>query len=89
MKDGEFPELRIKAYAGRVLVAFLQDKVASLLATESQRSEGPGEVLLLTHGALSAICRWFLQVEAAGRYLSADEASEIYRTSLEFLAIDI
>ena len=85
--QGDYPELRIKAYAGRVLVAFLQDKVASLVITESQRSEGPGpsEVLLLTHGALSAICRWFLQVEAAQRYLTADEASEIYRTSLQLL----
>lgn len=89
VKEGDYPELRIKAYAGRVLVAFLQDKVASLLAAESQRAEGPGpsEVLLLAHGALSAICKWFLQVEAAQRYLTADEASQIYNTSLEFLAM--
>lgn len=89
VKEGDYPELRIKAYAGRVLFAFLQDKVASLLAAESQRAEGPGpsEILLLAHGALSAICKWFLQVEAAQRYLTADEASQIYNTSLEFLAM--
>ena len=86
VSEGDYPELRIKAYAGRVLVAYFQDKVATLLTTEHQGAGGPSEVLLLAHGALSAICKWFLQVEAAQRYLTADEASEIYNTSLEFLA---
>jgi len=82
VKPGDFPELRIKAYAGRVLVAFLQQKLAQLIGEQ----ENPTEVMLLVHGTLSAICQWLHLVESAQRYLSDDEANNIWDTSLVFLA---
>ena len=83
VKPGDFPELRIKAYAGRVLVSFLQQKMAQLC----QEHEHPTEVMLLVHGTMSALCQWLHLVESAQRYLSEEEAKNIWDTSLVFLAV--
>ena len=85
VKDGDFPELRIKAYAGRVLIAFLQEKIAELIRSQHSSGTVINEVVLMVHSTLSLLCKWFLLVENAGRYLSADEANEIWSTSLQFL----
>ena len=82
VKPDDFPELRVKAYAGRVLVAFLQQKMAQLI----NEKENPTEVMLLVHGTLSAICEWLHLVESAQRYLSDDQANNIWDTSLVCLA---
>ena len=83
MKPHEAPELRIKAYAGRVLLAFFQRKVAALI---SEPGIDDPELVLL-HGVLTSMCQWFLKVESAGRYLSAEEAQIIWDTHLQFLAL--
>ena len=85
MKTGDFPELRIKAYAGRILVAFLQQKMAQLVNDQAN----PTEVLLLVYGTLTALCEWLHLVESAQRYLSEEEANNIWNTSLVFLAGNI
>lgn len=85
VKDGDYPELRIKAYAGRVLLAFLQEKVAQLITSQHSAGSAVNEVVLMVHGTLSMLCKWFLLIENAPRYLSADEAEEIWATSLQFL----
>jgi hypothetical protein len=81
VKTGEFPELRIKAYAGRVLLAYLQSVVANLVNSFSA-GDVP-EDLLLVHGVLSEMCRWFILVEQAGRYLSQQQADEIWACSMK------
>ena len=81
VKAGEFPELRIKAYAGRVLLAYLQSVVADLVNSYSLAAVP--EDLLLVHGVLSEICRWFILVEQAGRYLSKQQADEIWACSMK------
>ncbi len=85
VKAGEFPELRIKAYAGRVLLSFLQHKCAQLV--NSQRAAGTDidQVLLMIHYALVSLCDWFLKVETAQRYLSATEAEDIWAESMRLL----
>ena len=85
VKDGDYPELRIKAYSGRVLPAFLQEKVAQLITSQHSAGSAGNEVVLMVHGTLSMLCKWFLLIENAPRYLSADEAEEIWATSLQFL----
>ena len=87
VKQGEFPELRIKAWAGRVLIVFLQHKIAELInkLASDPDVEGPNEVLLLVNAVLTSICDWFASVEKAGRYLSEEEANNIWSTSLETL----
>ena len=89
MKQGDFPELRIKAHAGRILVSFLQQKVAALINKLHEKQEPITEVLCLVHGTLSALCKWLQLVESAQRYLSEEEATNIWETSmvlLDFLA---
>eukprot|EP00435_Cladocopium_sp_Y103_P049057 s784_g14.t1 len=54
VKTGEFPELRIKAYAGRVLLAYLQSVVADRV--NSLEADAVPEDLLLVHGVLSEMC---------------------------------
>ena len=83
VKPGDFPELRIKAYAGRVLISFLQQKMAQLCKDHAH----PTEVMLMVHGTISALCHWLHLVESAQRYLSEDEAKNIWDTSLVFLAV--
>ena len=88
VKQGEFPELRIKAWAGRVLIVFLQHKIAELInkLASDPDVEGPNEVLILVNAVLTSICQWFALVEKAGRYLT-EEANTIWGTSLEILGI--
>jgi hypothetical protein len=86
VKQGDFPELRIKAHAGRVLVSFLQQKVAQLINELREKQETVTEVLVLVHGTLSALCHWLHLVESAQRYLSEQEANKIWDTSMVFLA---
>lgn len=87
VKQGEYPELRIKAWAGRVMIVFLQHKVAELIRklAADPDVEGPSEVLLLVNAVLSSICQWFASVEKAGRYLTEEESNSIWGTSLEIL----
>ena len=85
VKDGEYPELRIKAYAGRVLLSFLQSKVACVVSNQTRDSGTADHVLLMILGALTSMCKWFALVESAQRYLSNSEAQEIWLESLQFL----
>ena len=85
VKNGEFPELRIKAYAGRVLLSFLQHKVAQVVNAQRAAETEIDQVLLMIHFALVSLCDWFLKVETAQRYLSATEAEDIYSESLQLL----
>ena len=84
VKPGEFPELRIKAYSSRLLLSFLQFTVSHLI--NEQHGAGDcvpiGRELLLIHGTLTAICSWFSKVEQANRYLTQQEADDIWDTSL-------
>lgn len=84
VKPGEYADLRIKAHAGRVLVAFLQERVAQLLGSFA-RNERP-EKLVLIHATLSAICLWCLRLEQLPRYLSPVEAEEMWQLSQRCLA---
>ena len=84
VKDGEYPELRIKAYAGRILVAFLQELVRNLVA--SFGSDDIPQPLPLVHGAMTHMCTWLLQIEGAPRFLSRSQADAIWNTSLPNLA---
>ena len=87
VKQGEFPELRIKAWAGRVLIVFLQHKIAELINNKLASGEGPNEVLIMVNAVLTSISQWFALVEKAGRYLTEEEANTIWGTSLEILGI--
>ena len=84
MKPGEFPELRIKAYASRLLLSFLQSTVCQLINEQHSAGDGVpiGRELLLIHGSLTAMCSWFSKVELANRYLTQQEADDIWNTSL-------
>ena len=66
------------------LLAFFQRKVAALI---SEPGIDDPELVLL-HGVLTSMCQWFLKVESAGRYLSAEEAQIIWDTHLQFLALN-
>ena len=83
VKTGEFPELRIKAYAGRLLLAYLQTVVAELC---NSMDDVPQD-LLLVHGVLSELCKWFILIETSGRYLPAERAQEIWDCSMRFLGV--
>lgn len=83
VKAGEFPELRIKAYAGRVLLAFLQTLVAGVCNTVGE----PSEDILLVHAAMSEMCKWYLLVETSDRYLSTGQAQQIWDCSQRFLDV--
>ena len=85
VKDGEYPELRIKAYAGRVLLSFLQSKVACAVSNQTRDSGTADRVLLMILGALTSLCKWFALVKSAQRYLSNSDAQEIWLESLQFL----
>lgn len=86
VKEGEYPELRIKAYAGRVLVSYLQHKIA-ILVQDLKSRDAVDDGVLLVHGVLTSICQWYLLVESAQRYLSQSEADAIWNESLKFLAV--
>ncbi len=87
VKDGEYPELRIKAYASRVLVTFLQHKVANLATALREQSDDNtiDPNVVLANGVLSSMCNWLLMLERANRYLSRAEADAIWNESLTFL----
>jgi hypothetical protein len=67
-------------------VSFLQQKVAQLINELREKQETVTEVLVLVHGTLSALCHWLQLVESAQRYLSEQEANNIWDTSMVFLA---
>ena len=85
VKEGEYPELRIKAYAGRVLLAFLQHKIAWLVDQQQQQHGRVPESMILAHGAVTSMCQWFKLIESAGRYLTTNEGEEIWCESIQFL----
>ena len=89
VKEGEYPELRIKAYAGRVLLAFLQESIACLCASFHRQNLSLPEPLPLVHVTLTAMCKWFLLVESAQRYLTRDQADEIWATSMKWLSFHV
>lgn len=69
------------------MASFLQTKVADLINKLHAQANGPiSDILLLIFGTLTSICKWFLLVESAGRYLSGSEADSIYQTSQQLLA---
>ena len=82
VKPGEHAELRIKAYAGRVMLSFLQFTTAELVNTRHEEGLEIRHDLLLMHGVLTSLCDWFSKVETAGRYLTQQEADDIWETSL-------
>lgn len=89
VKEGEYPELRIKAYASRVLLGFLQQKVAQLVNQQHASNAAVPEPLLMVHGALKEMSQWFKLIESAQRYLSTTEAEEIWAVSMRFLVFNL
>eukprot|EP00435_Cladocopium_sp_Y103_P010676 s1111_g2.t1 len=82
VKPGEYPELRIKAYASRVLLSYLQFMVAQCITERHDAGIAIDPELLLIHGVLTSMCIWFSKVEQANRYLTQQEADDIWDTSL-------
>ena len=60
VKPGEYADLRIKAHAGRVLVAFLQERVAQLLGSfaRNERPEKWCSSMLLSARSVSGVYGW-------------------------------
>lgn len=86
MKVGEFPELRIKAYAGRLLLAHLQHVVAELVEEIRMNVGRVDDDILLVNAVLTELSQWFIRIERCGRYLSQDDANHIWETHLRCLA---
>lgn len=82
---GEYPELKIKAFAGRVMLAFLQAKVAGVLNAWSQEQVIP-EKMLLIHGTLTSLSEWMLLLEECPRFLSQQQADNLWHLSQRCLA---
>lgn len=83
---GDFPELRLKAWASRIITAFLNVCLQDLCSrfTSDQR---PGQ-LALAAAAFAKLAEWLLLVEQCPRYLSQVQADNIQRVSWEPLAIN-
>ena len=77
VKAGEYPELRIKAHAGRILLAYLQVRVAEMV--NSYRGEVPSKLLLVS-AALTELSQWMLKLELYPRFLSTDAANDLWGT---------
>ena len=84
VKAGEYLELRIKAYAGRVLWAHLQVRIAQLI----HAFERPPSKLILVNAMLSELCAWMLKLETYPRYLSEEAATDLWDTSIRPLDPD-
>ena len=82
VKPGEYPELRIKAYASRVLLSYLQCLMAQMITERHDAGIAIDRELLLIHGVLTSMCAWFSKVEHANRYLTREQADDIWDTSL-------
>ena len=78
----EYPELKLKAFTNRIMVAYLavclQDACASM--------DAPPGRLVLACAAMQKLSRWLLDVENAGRYMTAKEADDLYTLTCEHLA---
>ena len=70
------PELTLKAYHGRVFLAFLS--VCCEVAL--QRASDDAELQLIT-ALTSSLASWHLKVESFGRYLAVEQAAELWRLS--------
>ena len=70
------PELTLKAYHGRVFLAFLS--VCCEVALQSASDDA--ELQLIT-ALTSSLASWHLKVEAFGRYLTGEQAAELWRLS--------
>ena len=70
-----------------MLVSYLQQKVATLV-TDLKSRDAVDDGILLVHGVLTSICRWYMLLESAQRYLSRTEADEIWNESMKFLDIN-
>ncbi|CAE7369880.1 unnamed protein product [Symbiodinium sp. CCMP2592] len=70
------PELTLKAYHGRVFVAFL-----SVCCEVALQSAGDDAELQLITALTSSLASWHLKVEACGRFLTAEQAAELWRLS--------
>ncbi len=79
---GEYPELRLKAWTSRVITAFvavaLQDVCRQFNAAEIPKQ------LALSTAACVKIAAWMLLIEKCPRYLSEDQANDLYNLSWEF-----
>ena len=84
---GEYPELRLKAWTGRVISAF----VAVALQDVSNRfvdTERPSQLALATMAAVK-LAEWLLMIERYPRFLSQQQAEHLYRIAWEFLFVKI
>ena len=79
------PELTLKAYHGRVMVAFLA--VCAESAQSALGGLGVDPDLDLTVVCCQLIAKWHLKLELYNRYLSRAEADELSALSLQFLRV--
>ena len=82
-EGGAYPCLSLKAYNGRLFLMFFEVVLRTVL-----RRGGLGESreeVQLASAAVSALVAFFDRMEAAGRYLSANEASGLYEACVQFL----
>ena len=75
----EAPELTLKAYHGRIFLAFLVTCLRTVV-----RDNGDPE-LLLAFEAAQTLSQWHSKLESCGRYLERAEATELQRLCTHFL----
>ena len=87
-EGGVYPCLNLKAYNGRLFLMFFQVVLCACIAaigpqlTESMKTE-----LELASAMVTALTVFFHRMEAAGRYLSEQEASGLMEATTTFLQL--
>lgn len=80
VKDGEYPELRLKAYTSRVLTTFL----ALCLRDLCTSNDVEDKELMMATVSMTKLSDWMLQLERTPRYMTRAHANQLEALSWEF-----
>ena len=83
--NSEHAELKLKAWASRMLTPFLAVCLKEACAKRSSQGEQVPESMAVAAVALNRLADWMLKLEQAPRYLSDMQAQELWDLHLEFL----